>query len=67
MIINLLLILSFIILLGCSSNKSIVSNPITGEKKTPGIFSKDSEKGISLSDILDPRSSASSLNVKAYL
>ena len=38
MIKNLLLILSFIILLGSSSNKSIVSNPITGEKKTPGIF-----------------------------
>ena len=67
MIKNLLLILSFIILLGCSSNKSIVNNPITGEKKTPGIFSKDSEKEISLSDILDPRSSASSVNVNGYL
>ena len=67
MIKNLLLILSFIILLGCSSNKSIVSNPITGEKKTPGIFSKDSDKGVSLSDILDPRSSASSVNVNGYL
>ena len=67
MIKNLLLILSFIILLGCSSNKSIVSNPITGEKKTPGIFSKNSEKGISLSDILDPRSSGSSVNVNGYL
>ena len=67
MIKNLVLMLSFIILLGCSSNNSIVSNPITGEKKTPGIFSKDSSKGVSLSDILDPRSSASSVNVNGYL
>ena len=67
MIKNLVLMLSFIILLGCSSNNSIVSNPITGEKKTPGIFSKDSSKGVSLSDILEPRSSASSVNVNGYL
>ena len=38
----------------CSSNNRVVKNPITGEKKNPGIFSKDSEKGISLSDILNP-------------
>jgi len=67
MIKNLVLMLNFIILLGCSSNNSIVSNPITGEKKTPGIFSKDSSKGVSLSDILEPRSSASSVNVNGYL
>jgi len=30
-------------------------NPITGEKPTPGIFSKDSKKGISLTDILNPQ------------
>ena len=67
MIKNLVLMLSFIILLGCSSDNSVVSNPITGEKKTPGIFSKDSSKGVSLSDILEPRSSASSVNVNGYL
>ena len=67
MIKNFVLMLNFIILLGCSSNNSIVSNPITGEKKTPGIFSKDSSKGVSLSDILEPRSSASSVNVNGYL
>ena len=67
MIKNLVLMLSFIILLGCSSDNSIVRNPITGEKKTPGIFSKDSSKGVSLSDILEPRSSASSVNVNGYL
>ena len=67
MIKNLILLFNFIILLGCSSNDSVVSNPVTGEKKTPGIFSKDSTKGISLSDILDSQSSENSVNVNGYL
>ena len=65
---NLLLISSFVILLGCSSNNSTVSNPITGERKTPGLFSKDAEKGISLSDILNQEEkSGISVNVNGYL
>ena len=64
---NLLLLINFILLLGCSSNNSIVSNPITGEKKTPGIFSKDSSKGVSLSDLLNLQSSDNSVNVNGYL
>ena len=67
MIKNLILLFNFIILLGCSSNDSVVSNPVTGEKKTPGIFSKDSTKGVSLSDILSPQSSENSVNVNGYL
>ena len=67
MIKNLILLFNFIILLGCSSNDSVVSNPVTGEKRTPGIFSKDSTKGISLSDILNPQSSENSVNVNGYL
>ena len=67
MIKNLILLFNFIILLGCSSNNSVVSNPVTGEKKTPGIFSKDSAKGISLSDLLNPQSSENSVNVNGYL
>ena len=67
MIKNLILLFNFIILLGCSSNDSVVSNPVTGEKKTPGIFSKDSTKGVSLSDILNPQSSENSVNVNGYL
>ena len=39
----------------CSSDNRVVKNPITGETKNPGILSKDSEKGIVLSDILNPR------------
>ena len=66
MVKNLVLLFNFIILLGCSSNNSVVSNPVTGEKKTPGIFSKDSTKGISLSDILNSQSSENSVNVNGY-
>ena len=64
---NIILLFSFIVLLGCSSNKSVDSNPITGEKKNPGIFSKDSGKGVSLSDLLNPQSSESTVNVNGYL
>ena len=67
MVKNLILLFNFIILLGCSSNDSVVSNPVTGEKRTPGIFSKDSTKGISLSDILNSQSSENSVNVNGYL
>ena len=52
----------------CSSNNNVVKNPITGEKKNPGIFSKDSEKGITLSDILNPDDNeSSSVNVNGFL
>ena len=67
MIKNLILLFNFIILLGCSSNDSVVSNTVTGEKRTPGIFSKDSTKGMSLSDILNSQSSENSVNVNGYL
>ena len=67
MIKNLMCLFNFIILLGCSSNDSVVSNPVTGEKKTPGIFSKDSTKGVSLSDLLNPQSSENGVNVNGYL
>ena len=70
MIKNLILLFNFIFLLGCSSNNSLVSNPITDEKKTPGLFSKDASKGVSLDSIFNPQSSESSesgANVNAYL
>ena len=62
------MLFNFFILLGCSSNDSLVSNPITGEKKTPGLFSKDADKGVSISDILNRESKESiSINVNGYL
>ena len=40
----------------------------TGEKKTPGLFSKDVTKGVSLSNILNPKEPIdSSINVNGYL
>lgn len=44
-----------IILISSCSDNNITTNPITGEKPTPGLFSKDSTKGISLRDILNPQ------------
>ena len=64
---NFLLMFSLILLLSCSSNTSETRNPVTGEVKKPGIFSKDAEKGISLSDLLNPQSSESNVNVNGYL
>ena len=55
------------VITSCSNNK-IVSNPITNKKPTPGLFSKDSEKGISLSDIINPElNSGSGINVNGFL
>ena len=67
MIKNLILLFNLIVLVGCSSSDKVVNNPITGEEKTPGIFSKDSTKGVSLSDLLNPQSSETSVNINGYL
>ena len=64
---NLLLLIIIFILSSCSSNETI-TNPITGEKPTPGLFSKDSKKGISLTDILNPENREGiSANVNGFL
>ena len=60
-------LLCLIIFSGCSNNDTLVSNPVTGEVKNPGIFSKDRDKGISLGDLLNPQSSESSINVNGFL
>lgn len=67
MIKNLILLFYFITLLGCSNNDSLVTNPITGERKTPGMFSKDASKGVSITDLFNSQSSESSVNVNGYL
>ena len=63
------LIVPLIILFSsCSSNNSVLQNPITGEKSNPGLFSKDAEKGVNLSDILSPNNNdGGSINVNAFL
>ena len=68
MIIKYTLILFFVFITSCSSNKTIVSNPITGKKSNPGIFSKDADKGISLTDILGKNENENTyININAYL
>ena len=65
MIKKFLLIISFLAVSACSSDNV---NPITGKKPNPGIFSKDAEKGISLSDILNPQENdTTGANLNAFL
>ncbi len=65
---NILLVYILILSSGCSTNDPIVQNTVTSEKKTPGLFSKDSEKGISLSDITGQKNiSGNNINVNGYL
>ena len=65
MIKKLLLITIFFAVSACSSNNV---NPITEKKPSPGIFSKDSEKGISLSDLLNPQENdTTGVNLNAFL
>tara|TARA_B100000900_G_scaffold250785_1_gene213670 strand:- start:1857 stop:2405 length:549 start_codon:yes stop_codon:yes gene_type:complete len=66
MIKKLKLIIMIILISSCSTNPS--STNISSKEKTPGLFTKDSKKGISLSDILNPdRDSNSSVNINGYL
>ena len=67
MIKNIVLLILLSIISSCSSNE-IVSNPVTGKNSKPGLFSKDAEKGISISDILNQESKEGiSVNVNGYL
>ena len=67
MIKNIILIMMILIISSCSSNE-IISNPVTKKKSKPGLFSKNAEKGISLSDILNPKDKDGiSVNVNGYL
>ena len=62
--------MSFVIVIASCSNNSVITNPVSGEKPKPGLFSKDASKGISLDSILNLQSSESSVggaNVNAYL
>ena len=67
MIKKILIFLSTFIILSCS-NSQTVTNPVTGKKTEPGIFSKDAEKGISITDILNPKDKGGiSANVNGFL
>jgi len=67
MIIKILMLLSTLMILSCS-NSQTVTNPVTGKQTEPGIFSKDAEKGISITDILNPKDKGGiSANVNGFL
>ena len=67
MIIKILIMLSTLMVLSCS-NSQTVPNPVTGKKIEPGIFSKDAEKGISITDVLNPKDRGGiSANVNGFL
>ena len=64
-----ILIIPLIILLSnCSSNNSPVRNPITGEKAKPGLFSKDGDKGVNLTELFSEKNNTGGIiNVNAFL
>ena len=67
MIKKILILLSTLMILSCS-NSQTVTNPVTGKKTEPGIFSKDAEKGISITDVLNPKDRGGiSANVNGFL
>ena len=67
MIKKILILLSTLMILSCS-NSQTVTNPVTGKKTEPGIFSKDAEKGVSISDLLNPKDRGGiSANVNGFL
>ena len=62
-----MIFLSILTISSCSNNQ-VATNPITGDKPTPGIFSKDASKGISLDQILNPQNRDKlSANVNGFL
>ena len=64
---SLIVIMLLIIISSCSGNQNL-TNPVTGEKPNPGLFSKDASKGISLSDLINPQNNDGiSVNVNAFL
>ena len=64
---SIIIIILVSIISSCSNNK-IVTNPVTGKKSNPGLFSKDANKGISLDSVLNPQNNDGiSANVNGYL
>ena len=64
---NILLAYILILSSACSTNDTMLQSASTSEKKTPGLFSKDASVGINITDLLGPRSDATSINVNGYL
>ena len=59
-----LFIYILIFLAACSSNNNTVSNI---NKPEPGLFSKDASKGINITELFEPKSDVTNVNVNGYL
>ena len=65
---NVLIFIVTLLLSSCSSGDFFNGDPVEEKKGAPGLFSKDSSKGMSLSDILSGENNkAGNINVNAYL
>jgi len=65
---NILIFVVTLLLSSCSSSDFFKENPVEETKGEPGLFSKDSSKGISLSDILSGKDNeAGNININAFL
>ena len=64
----ILTVILSLFLSNCSRFSDVVENPINKKKPTPGLFSKDVNKGMSLSELLSGKNNNSSyINVNAFL
>jgi hypothetical protein len=65
---KILMIPLIVLVSNCSSFDSAVQNPISNKVPKPGLFSKDSEKGVNLSELLLGKDNSSGIiNVNAFL
>jgi len=65
---NVLIFIVTLLLTSCSTGEFFSGDTVEDKKGPPGLFSKDSNKGISLNDILSGENNkAGNINVNAYL
>ena len=65
---TILIFLSFLFLVNCSGNSIFDDATKEDEKVTPGIFSRDSKQGLSITDLLSQNKEDNiGLNINAYL
>ena len=65
---TILIFLSFLLLVNCSGNSIFDDATKEDEKVTPGIFSRDSKQGLSITDLLSQNKEDNiGLNINAYL
>ena len=65
---NVFILFSFLLLANCSTKNLFDDKPLAEEKGQPGLFSKDSEKGLSITDLLSSKDKDNvNTNVNGYL